>query len=207
MQKNIADIIRTITDCAKQYDANLVNNNLLFVSLTEADAACLEVAFMPQNFKHLTGIVTTMTGLEFFDAAVQGQLGESRISMARDGTTQMKLDVLPRLMSIHKSAKLTGSYDQSGSFLVTEKLVGTTTAALGFVYNNKYGWYYPNTALKDDVRNITRKPQQRIIATFRKRASEPKYTELTYIAKGFAIGDKILQPILDEKADRHALMK
>lgn len=74
----------------------------------------------------------------------------------------MKLSVLPQLMKIYRSAKMVGDYSFTKSVLYTEKLVGNITASLGFVRDDKY--YIPNTALKEDIRDITIKPHSRMLA-------------------------------------------
>ena len=195
-----------INDCAAQYAANLVDRNIMFVLGDANKADTFEVLFTEQNYLHLTGVKTTLKSNTFFSAAISGRLRKTDFIFAKNGTTEMKLDILPSLMNIHSTARMVGDYDNSNELLVTDKFAGTVTAAMGFV-KIKTGEYVPNTALKVDVRDVTRKPQQRIVAILRKSRLEHKYTELTYIAKGFTIGDKILQPILDEKADRHALIK
>ena len=56
-----------------------------------------------------------------------------------------------------------GDYNNLKPLLVTDKFVGTVTYAMGFIFRN--GFYVPNTALKDDLRNITeRATRRRVIA-------------------------------------------
>ena len=112
----------------------------------------------------------------------------------------MKLDILPRLMSIHTTARMVGEYDNSNPLLITDKLAGTVTTAMGFI--NIKGVYVPNTALKKDIRDITRQAtRQRIIAIFTKPRRDKKYSILTFVAKGLTIEDDIFQPVLQEKVD------
>ena len=89
-------------------------------------------------------------------------------------------EILKPLMNIHKTAKMIGNYDQSQRLLVTDKLAGTVTVAMGFRRDGDF--YIPNTSLKTDVRTISKKPIQRIAAMFVKEIKEPKYCTLAYTA-------------------------
>ena len=103
-------------------------------------------------------------------------------------------------MSIHTTARMVGDYDNSKPLLITDKLAGTITMAMGFIKVNDI--YIPNTALKTDMRDITEQAARRkIAAIFTKPRSEKMYKNLTYIAKGISINDNFLASILQEKVD------
>lgn len=54
--------LKVILEAAKQYDKNLVNNNLLFVSCDKhRKINFFEAAFYASNFLHLAGIRITLT--------------------------------------------------------------------------------------------------------------------------------------------------
>ena len=55
--------------------------------------------------------------------------------------------------------------------------------------NIKY--FVPNTLLKEDVRNLTNHPQERILAVFKKAINEQYYLINSYLAKGVDL-EKIL---------------
>jgi hypothetical protein len=59
--------------------------------------------------------------------------------------------------------------------------------------------YVPNTALNTDMRDISVKPIHKIAAIFIKGKNEPKYSKLTYIAKGITLDDDSLKRIISEK--------
>ena len=176
--------IRVITDCAKIYDEELCGQNVLFLFGSASAPVCAEAKFNRQHFLHLTGVIKTqrITAQQFYNRALTGHLGENVFSIPSDGTVELKLSVLPGLCRIHKTARMIGDYNNSKSLLVTEKLVGGTNACVGFIREDAF--YIPNTALREDIRDITISPWQRIIATFRKPQKALQYTELCYIAKG-----------------------
>lgn len=103
-------------------------------------------------------------------------------AFAKDGTTPLKLDVLPALISKNLSTTMIGDYNSCNPKLVADKLAGGTAACMGFVPTGPKPRYVPNTILKVDIRNYIRN-QARVIAVYRKPASEPQYTEATYFAK------------------------
>jgi len=190
--KNKAEALRIIHNSAVAYKNNLLNRNVMFVALKDEATLIFEAKFLPSNFKHLTGIITSLNSTRFFEAAYSNKLKESDISFARDGTTQKKLDVLYSLMSIHKTAKMAGDFESSHKVLLSDKVAGTTTAVMGFVKDDNY--FVPNTVIKDDVRQIIRRPTLTIAAIFIKSDKQEIYNDLSYIRKDTTVAhlvDKI----------------
>jgi hypothetical protein len=196
-------VIEVINKCALEYKKNLVNRDLLFLTERDKNVSFMEVSFLPRNFKHLTGVDSDLSGPEFYGRAIRNSLSVNDILLAPDGVSDLKLDVLPQLMNIHLSARMVGDYDGKGSssLLVTDKLAGTVTAAMGFVSGKGMnGMYVPNTALKKDVRDIIALgTQRRIVAIFTKGRRDKRYATVTYTAKGISLDDDIFKDILLEK--------
>ena len=179
--KSKVEALRIIHNSAVAYKTNLLNMNVMFVASKDDIMQIFEAKFLPSNFKHLTGIITSLNSTRFFEAAYNNKLKESDIDFARDGTTQKKLDVLYSLMSIHKTAKMAGDFESSHKVLLSDKVAGTTTAVMGFIKDDSY--FVPNTVIKDDVRKIAQKPTLTIIAIFTKSDKQETYTDLSYIRK------------------------
>ena len=153
---------------------------------------------------HLTGIESGLNAMLFYRAAVNRRLGEKDIALAANGATDLKLDILPDLMNIHRAARMVGDYDNSRPLLVTDKFAGTVTMAMGFV--NVGGVYVPNTALKMDIRDISLKAtRHKVAAIFVKQRSEAMYRQLSYIAKGLTIDDMIYTSSFQQKVDISSL--
>ena len=176
------EAIRIIIDCARLYHENLEGKNLLFIFGAPQNPECFEAVFIPRHFLHLTGVFTKLRSSDFYDRCLKSRLSDSDFAMPNDGTVEMKLTVLPQLMRLSKTAKMIGDYDSSKSLLYTEKLAGGVSACMGFV--SEQGFYKPNTALREDIRNISIKPQKRILAIYRKVIREPQYKERCFLQKG-----------------------
>ena len=203
MSKTKSEALRIVHSGALAYQKNLVNNNVLFITLNNNKAELFEVSFLPRNFLHLTGIRTKLNSTTFYTLALRDRLRKQDIALADDGTTDKKLDVLQSLMNIQVTARMLGEYDHSQRLLVTDKLAGTVTSAMGFRRDGDY--YMPNTSLKTDMRTITQKPVQRIAAIYVKKFNDEKYCTLTYIAKELTIEDDIFIHAMCEKADKFIL--
>ena len=198
--KNKEEAIKIINQSAVLYGKNLSGKNALFVTVKNGKSACFETLFMPNNFLHLTGVKTNLSGELFYKAALNQRLSTKYFSFDDNGMTELKLGILPQLMTIHVMARMIGDYDNSKPLLITDKLAGIITMAMGFI--NIGGIYLPNTALKKDLRDITSKAScQRIAASFIKRHGDQKYCELSYIAKGLTIDDSIFKSPLLERVD------
>ena len=70
---------------------------------------------------------------------------------------------------------------------------------MGFVEED--GYYLPNTILKEDLRKISLKPPQRIIATFIKSQKEEFYTELAYAVRDREVFTENILRSIDGKVD------
>ena len=185
------DAIRIMGNCARQYYENLENRNLLFLFGTPQTPQYFEATFLPRHFLHLTGVEPSTdrvnSSTDFYDRCLKGRLTPADFKLPKNGTAEMKLAVLPQLMQRFKTAKMIGDYDFTKSILYTERLAGNVSACMGFVRDDLY--YIPNTALREDIRNITKHPQKRILAVYRKSIREQKYAELCYTAKGTRLSE------------------
>jgi hypothetical protein len=146
----------------------------------------LECTFLPRHFLHLTGVQFSGSSSNFLRLCIEHKLSPQQISLASNGTTEMKLQVLPEMVNIHKTARMIGPYDQSKVMLYTEKLVGSVRGCMGFVADGNY--YVPNTVLREDIRHITRGCKC-MIAIFVKDIGQPLYAEASYSTAGVALND------------------
>lgn len=187
--------IKTVIRCAEAYKENPVNKNLLFICQDKHKrTAAIEFTFDASNFLHLTGLkvkksrsgaegtTSSVSAKEFYEKCLAHRLSASDFELAEDGTTPLKLDVLPKLISRNLSATMIGDYNSLNPKLLTDKLVGNTAACMGFVPSGPKKRYVPNTVLKVDIRDYI-KNQARVIAVYRKPADSERYEELTYSAK------------------------
>ncbi len=142
----------------------------------------MEATFLKRNFLLLTGVVidrSKMNSEDYFELCTTSRLSPADFDMI--STTTLKLSVLEGLMNIQINAKMIGDYASTNPMLYTEKLAGNVKGCLGFINDN--GKYYPNTALKEDIRNISLTSCARVLLVFKKRITDTVYTELCYTAK------------------------
>lgn len=180
------EALSVVFSCATLYQDNLVGRTLLFVSMDKhKHVHCIEVSFDASNYLHLTGFKlrhSAISANNFFDRCCDRRLAEDDFDFASDGTTEMKMRVLPSVVNKNLSAKMLGEYNGRGPRLYTDKLAGSISACIGFVATGSSGRYVPNTMLEGDIRTMTN-GADRIIATYRKKSSEERYSEIVYLAK------------------------
>ena len=206
MKKEAA--IKIITECAKAYRENLANKNLLFLFGTSRTPEYFEASFLPRNFLHLTGVKLSArlsSSTDFYDLSLRGQLSPADFDMPQDGITETKLSILPQLMQLHRCAKMIGDYDNTRPLLYTEKLAGNISACLGFTREKDY--YIPNTALREDIRNISVSPTKQVLAIFKKDAKQELYITLCYTAKKIDISVVKLPDSLKQKLGPQVLVE
>lgn len=179
------DALKIVLEAAGSYENNLANKNLLFISQDKHRRIdSYEVTFHRNNFLHLTGLKVTdesITAPVFYQRCIDKRLSLDDFELSPDGTTELKLDVLPRLVCKNLSANMIGKHDTYKIKLYTERLAGNIHGCMGFVLDSKEKYNVPNTVLKQDIRNLVSRPN-RIILTYRKSISEETYGEIVYAA-------------------------
>ena len=177
------EALMILSRCAKIYDEQLRNKNLLFLLIDRQQTVhTLETVFMSRNFKHLTGLTSPLGANRFFEKILARQLGLNEFDLKDDGTTELKLKILPTLMSKNLSANMAGDFAGKTAKLYTEKIVGRLNGSMGFVFDEITKRYVPNTVLHEDMRDMV-SPLYRIVATYRKNIKDIQYSEVVYAAK------------------------
>jgi hypothetical protein len=186
---NKSEALKLIIESAEYYKLNYENRKLLLVCSNNSlkKITVMECAFDRTNFMHLTGVKFRegyrMPPDVFFDSVIGRHLSFEAFELASDGTTEMKLRVLPSILkSKSLSANMSGDYNLRKPVLVTEKLAGGVRGCVGFIYDDSLKCYIPNTVLNEDIR-LNIKNQQRVILAYRKNIPNERYEERVYSAK------------------------
>lgn len=196
-------IVRKIMNCAEKYNNNLLNKNVMFIfedrsaPLLES-VKCIETTYNATNFYHLTGVKSNLSPLDFFNRAVEQRLSINNIKRI-NSLTNLKLDVLYNLVQIDKSAKAIGNYDPTTKInLYTEKVVGNVHYCLGFIKDQDSDFYIPNTALKENIKNITYNDYN-IMVIMKKGINDDLYKDVTYLKNNANLNALIRNDEVGEK--------
>lgn len=177
------EALARVFSAATEYKNNLVDQSLLFVCIDKHKHTYhLEVTFDASNFLHMTGFETGIKPQHFFEMCLDRRLTENDFEFSDDGTTPLKMMVLPKLVKKNLSANMLGDYNMAQPKLYTEKIAGGVYACVGFIRTGKYGRYVPNTVLEGDIRKKI-KHADRIVLTYKKKRGEERYSEIVYAAK------------------------
>lgn len=187
MKPTKSEAIKIIVACAEKYCAELEDRSLLFLCLDKnKHLVAHEFFFNGYNFLHLTGVKDSscqdqMSAKLFYKKCLSHKLSPDDFEFAEDGTTLLKLQVLPKLMDKRLSASMIGDFNSNKPRLYTDKLAGSVKACIGFIMDGTSGQYVPNTVLQEDIRNYVGS-YARVIGVFRKHKQEDGYSEVTYRA-------------------------
>jgi hypothetical protein len=204
------EVAKEIMNQAQNYHNNLENKNLLFVfqKRGENDIEMFEVLCLPKNFLHLTGVdinrENVSGAVDFYNLALNGKLKESHFTQGNKGIIEKKLFAMKQTMFIHNKGREIGEFSGNYGSTYTEKLAGSTKAAMGFTLDDEFytPTYVPNTNLEEAVRNLIKKPYGLILATLSKDMNEKEYKEITHIKKGLDLSELKLPPeILSKLTD------
>ena len=116
-----AEAIGIVVRCAQTYKQELDGKNLLFICTDKHKKTIpIELSFYGNNYLHLTGlkapksengdIAVELFANDFYQKCLDHKLSPTDFDFAEDGTTHMKLDVLPTVISKNLQAKMVGNY-------------------------------------------------------------------------------------------------
>lgn len=179
--------IKIVTECAQLFERELNGKSLIIFCLeNKINTSTLELVFREEQFMHLTGIKPRngkiiLSAKRFYQKCLNNKLQQDEFDFSPDGTSEIKLEILPYILCKNLHANAIGDFNGSTIKLMSDKLIGNQRAFLGFI--NVYKDYYiPNTLIKGDIRDYA-KNRKRIIAILRKEQNDKTYEEITYIAK------------------------
>ncbi|MCC8098097.1 MAG: PBECR4 domain-containing protein [Eubacterium sp.] len=190
------DAIRIVVSCAENFKKELEDRTLLFFCMDKhKNISYIEFSFFFYNFLHLTGLTPTkefisetgsvtgrISAVRFYEKCLDHRLKTMDFEFSDQGTTPLKLDVLPLVISKNLSANMIGNFSSPHPKLYTEKIAGGTKAYIGFIKDAVSHTYVPNTVVKEDLRkNVA--DYVRIIAAYRKKTDDSEYSEIVYTAK------------------------
>ena len=98
------EAIRILATCAAQYRSNLENKNLLYVFDDSGKTQFFESLFLPRHYLHLTGVELLSVHIrstDFYRLCLRSQLSPSAFTLHENGTTEMKLSVLPKIWMLY----------------------------------------------------------------------------------------------------------
>lgn len=128
---------------------------------------------------------------------------ESGFSLAKDGSTGQKLDVLENMMRIKQNVTMIGDFTDRGPKLFTEKAAGNVCGCIGFVKDRNTGLNVPNTLLKKDIRDVIASPVQKVYAVISKSYQSEKYSVLEKTDKKMDIEKCLFSEEIEKMLDRH----
>lgn len=168
-----------------------------------------EVAFHRYNFLHLTGVKLnkgdTVSAIHFYQKCLDKRLTEDDFSLAKDGSSGQKLDILESMMMIKKNVTMIGDFTDRGPKLFAEKAAGNICGCIGFVQDKYTKLNVPNTLLKKDIRDVTAQPTYKVYAVISKHYTDDKYVSIAKIDKSLDLKECRFPEEIEKLIDRDKL--
>ncbi len=168
-----------------------------------------EVAFHRYNFLHLTGVKLnkggTASAIHFYQKCLDKRLTENDFSLAKDGSTGQKLDILENMMLLKKNVTMIGDFTDKGPKLYAEKAAGNICGCIGFVQDRNTKLNVPNTLLKKDIRDITAQPTYKVYAVISKHYTDDRYSCVAKKDKSFDMKECHFVEEIENLIDRDKL--
>ena len=215
--------IQIMTKAAQLYKEQLEDQKVLFLygipakinqQLSEESKQMLamqkyEVVFHRANFLHLTGVklnrAEVSSAIHFYEKCLDKRLTEKDFFFSKDGSSGQKLDILENMMNIKKCATMIGEFSDRGPMLFSEKAAGNVTGCIGFVKDRNTKLNVPNTLLKKDIRDVTKKPMQKIYAIFSKSYTEDKFSKVEKLDKSIELNSCHFSEEIEKIIDRDSI--
>ena len=215
--------IQIMTKAAELYRDNLEDQKILFLyglpsevrKQLQTEEKVLssiqgyEVAFHRYNFLHLTGVRLNKSeiasAIHFYEKCLDKRLTEQDFSLAKDGSTGQKLDILESMMQIKRNVTMIGEFTDRGPKLFTEKVAGNVCGCIGFVQDKNTKLNVPNTLLKKDIRDVTAQPTYKVFAVISKHYTEDKYSVFTKLDKNIKLNECHFSEIIENLIVRNKL--
>ncbi len=139
------------------------------------------VGFKAANFKHFTGLHSSLPPDVFYHRLINHMLSPEDFSFDSLGNAQQKLAVLPQLHNLFYSHTLRGVFNRSGIFLQADYAVGNTAGSYSVAFCNGKGYDYPVSLYNEDVRKLT-VDTTKVLAVWKRHFGEKTFSENTYHA-------------------------
>ncbi len=155
MARTKAEAIKTVVKCAERFEAELNKKNLLLICTDKhRRVSSIELTFHSWNYLHLTGLKSNaaLTTQQFYERCLAHRLSPNDFEFSEDGTSKLKLDILPHVICKNLMANSIGDFNGKSPRLFPEKLAGGQKACIGFNIDGNSDEYVPNTLLKGDIR-------------------------------------------------------
>lgn len=210
MSKYTISQARTIAiSCVTHYDSLLKDREFIIIyrDIETRQISSIEVVFLSDNYQHLTGLqllddkgnVIQHCSEYFYKKCISKKLSNSEIGFKPDGTTQLKLEALPAITKFTSITKIIGDSNGNQPYLYVDKLVGGVNLCLGLRVDKDIKKYVPVSALKRNIKDLTKTPSQVLAIFERPYQSEDKYISIKHVAKGLNLNSLTLPVSIKEK--------
>ncbi len=180
--KNKQKIVNDIAWAANRYEESLNNCHFMIIFQKNSSHHVVEIGFRDMHFKHLTGVVSSISAQRFYQQCLAGKLSLKDFEVSKDGKTEQKLSVLPYLHELLYHNCMIGDFLNSGIRIRADYFVGDTRKVLSLGFRRGSNIDYPVTLYKEDVKRLSR-PVYKVLAIFKKKYNQPEYTECTFLSK------------------------
>lgn len=177
--------VSIITSAASIYDDNLNNRDVLFIAKRQKALSWYEMRFISANFKHFTGVDSSLSANKFFSNALDKRLSLNDIIFKDDYLAGKKMNILEDAVRLPYTAKMIGEFNYAGIKIQAEVGSGSVGYTMAFRKDGN-GLYYPVSVIEEDIRKSVM-PASPIAIILRKDIVEDKYNEITYRSKNINI--------------------
>lgn len=192
-------LLESLYSAKEVYDNTVLNKNFLYIFKNSLNQKIefIESTNLSSNFLHLTGVVTSKSGKDFYKLLHKKKLSLNDISRREDGWTDVKLNIFHKLPILFNSSIQLGLHDNmytiafEADILVNKPVLDREDIVLGLKKNSNNDYYAPSSIIRKKPQLIS-KNFSRVLFVLSKDINDSKYSNITYNAKGCDL-DEILK--------------
>lgn len=168
------------------YDTMLKDNDfLIFFYNSNKEILYKKIVFEKKHFKHLTGIDTSLSAVDFYNTIQENELKQHHVKLKKDGTTRLKLEILDKIhLPFHSPAMIGTYFNFSKLYLKVDEVIGTNLISVGLKNNTNY--LIPSSLLKENIKKIT-EPTFPVLFVLKKKSNDEYFNEITHCKTDFCL--------------------
>jgi len=194
-------VLQDIYVAYERYQQNLVNNIFTYLYFDKGEVKTKTVGFTPDNFLHLTGVKSRLSGRDFAKEIRRNNLVERDINLRDIRKVKSKMAVISRIPELVSSdCKIA---DKNTEFETVQYIIGKDGIMLGFLSGQPFD--KPSTLLTGCMGKIVHNEREVMAILAMPKDGKKINNQVLYIKDGIKIDSKELPQIIVKRSTQDVL--
>lgn len=192
--QNKKELLIKILEAKAVFDKFLLNYDYKYIykNCITNKIEFFEMKCMPNNFLHLTGVKTKLTGSNFYSSLQNKKISYNDIDYREDGTTKLKLEIFKRINLLVSTPVQISIQDNfftlklNVDILINRPKKEEKDIILGLKQHKNFDFFVPASLLKERANKFGNNFSQ-VLFILKKSKNEKDYSSICYKSKNEVI--------------------